>query len=102
MEDVQSIAKDIGKKAAKITDENFGHTVLTFRDRQAGIGLVYDPDVERYFYNVYCVETKLMKEIFTCEYEYLSEALENLNAEFGTWESQAFDEKKGCGSCVAK
>ena len=32
----------------------------------------------------------------------LSDALDVVNQEFGTWEAESFEEKKGCGSCVAK
>jgi hypothetical protein len=85
----------------KITTENYPYTVLTFRDRQAGVSVVFDPFRERYYYNAYCVEKKLLKELFSCEYDYLDDALNTINDEFGSWEVSSFD-KKGCGSCVAK
>jgi hypothetical protein len=85
----------------KITEDNYTHTVLTFRDRQAGISEIYDPEAEQFTYNVYCLERVLMKELYTCEYDYLTDALDVLNEEFGTWEAESFD-KKGCGSCAAK
>ena len=85
-----------------LTEENYTYTVLTFRDRQAGVSEVYDPDTDTFAYNAYCLERVLMKELFTCEYEFLSDALDSINEEFGTWAPQAFEEKKGCGSCVAK
>lgn len=85
-----------------ITEENYDHTVLVFRDRQAGISEVYDPDSDRYSYNAYCLEKKLVKELFTREYAYLSDAVQAINEEFGTWKTETFDEEKGCGSCVAK
>lgn len=85
-----------------LTEENYDHTVLVFRDRQAGVSEIYDPETARYSYNAYCLEKKLVKELFSCEYEFLSDALERVNEEFGTWQPESFDEEKGCGSCVAK
>lgn len=108
MENVTSIAHGhelatgIGLKAYKITSDNYDSNVLTFRDRQAGIGVVFDPDLDRYYYNVYCIETKLLKELFSCEYEFLADALDVLNAEFGTWDKVDLGDQKGCGSCAAK
>ncbi|MFK7824751.1 MAG: hypothetical protein AB8G05_11370 [Oligoflexales bacterium] len=87
----------------QLTEENYESDFLRFQDRQAGVSLVYDPCEERYYYNAYCVETKLLKELFSVEYRFLEEALETVNDEFGTWELVSFDKKKsGCGSCVAK
>lgn len=86
----------------RVTEENYEHTVLRFRDRQAGVGVVYDPEFDRYVYNVYCVETELLTELYTCEYEFLDEALKLLNDEFGQWEKFDLAAKKGCGTCVAK
>lgn len=86
----------------KLTDTNYDHTVLVFRERQAGISVIYDPDAERYSYNVYCVETKLLKELFTVEFDFLEDALSAVNDEFGTWEKVDLSAKKGCGTCVAK
>lgn len=85
-----------------ITAENFDYTILQFRDRQAGVSVIYDPEDDRYTYNAYCLETKLLEELFTCEYEFLDDALETINSEFGTWEKIDLSAKKGCGSCVAK
>lgn len=85
----------------KLNEENYTHTVLTFRDRQAGVSEIYDPDADQFTYNAYCLERVLMKELFTCEYDFLSDALDVINDEFGTWTEESF-EKKGCGSCVAK
>lgn len=90
------------KTAQKITAENYDHTILVFRDRQAGISEVYDPFDDRFHYNAYCLERKLMKELYTTEFEFLEDALTHINDEFGTWEPESFDQKKGCGSCVAK
>lgn len=87
----------------QLTEENYESDYLRFQDRQAGVSLVYDPYEERYYYNAYCVEMKLVKELFSVEYRFLEEALETINDEFGTWELVSFDKKKsGCGSCVAK
>jgi hypothetical protein len=81
--------------------ENYTHSVLTFRDRQAGVSEVYDPATEQFSYNAYCLEKKLIKELFSQEYDFLEDALAVVNDEFGTWQLESFD-KKGCGSCVAK
>jgi hypothetical protein len=86
----------------KLTAENFDHTVLQFRERQAGVSVIFDPESNRYTYNAYCLETKLLKELFTCEFEFLEDALELVNSEFGTWEIHDMSAKKGCGTCVAK
>lgn len=86
-----------------LTPENFLHTALRFKDRQAGVSLIYDPESQRYTYNAYCLETQLMKELFTCEYEDLEEALAVIQSEFGTWEVFDLTQKNsGCSSCVAK
>lgn len=89
-------------QTTKLTNENYSYSVLVFRDRQAGVSEVYDPFEKRYSYNAYCLEKKLVKELFSCEYEFLDDALGVVNSEFGTWELQSFEEEKGCGSCVAK
>jgi hypothetical protein len=86
----------------KLTTENYSHSVLVFRDRQAGVSEIYDPFENQYSYNAYCIEKKLVKELFTCEYEFLEDALYAINEEFGTWELESFEKDKGCGSCVAK
>ena len=85
-----------------LTNDNFEHAYLQFEDRQAGVGIVYDPGEERYFYNAYCIERTLLKELMAVEYEFLDDALETINAEFSTWELVLHEEKKGCGSCAAK
>ena len=87
--------------SAPISVDNFDHTVLVFRDRQAGVAAIYDPFEERYLYNAYCLEKKLMKELFSQEYDFLEDAITVINEEFGSWEMESFD-KKGCSSCVAK
>ena len=86
----------------KLTEENFSYSILQFRDRQAGVSVVYDPDLDTYSYNAYCLEAKLLKELFTFEYEFLGDALSVVNDEFGQWELVDLSAKKGCGSCVAK
>lgn len=86
----------------KLTTENFQTTVLNFRDRQAGVSIVFDGELERFFYNAYCIETKLLKELYSCEFDFLEDALDLINAEFGTWQKQELEDPKGCGSCIAK
>jgi hypothetical protein len=88
--------------ATPLTQENYTTTVLVFRDRQAGVSEIFDPGTGRFTYNAYCLEKKLLKELFTCEYDFLEDALEVINAEFGTWAVETFEAKSGCGSCVAK
>ena len=91
------------KSEWQINEENYEYTYLRFQDRQAGVNLVFDSFENRFFYNAYCVEVKLLNELFSVEYRYLEDALETINDEFGTWEVGVFDaKKKECGSCVAK
>ena len=90
------------KENWQINEENYEYSFLRFEDRQAGVSLVYDSNEDRYYYNAYCVEVKLLKDLFSIEYRYLEDALETINDEFGTWELAVFeDKKKECGSCVA-
>ena len=84
-----------------LNSENYTYTTLVFRDRQAGISEVYDPKEEKYSYNAYCLEKKLLKDLWSKEFDFLDDALTCVNEEFGSWESQSFD-KKGCSSCAAK
>ena len=88
----------------KLNDQNFQESYLRFRDRQAGVGVVYCPEENRYFYNAYCLEMKLLKELMSVEFEFLDDALEFIDDEFGTWDIENYEDKKdsGCGSCVAK
>jgi len=89
--------------AHKITGENYTHSILVFRDRQAGVSEIYDPMLEKYTYNAYCLEKKLLKDLWSKEFDYLEDALTRVNDEFGSWEKEEFEEEeKGCGSCVAK
>ena len=90
-------------QSESLTRENFLHTALRFRDRQAGVSVIFDPKTQQYTYNAYCIETKLVEELFTCEYDDLDDAVALIQSEFGTWESFDLNEKKsGCSSCVAK
>ena len=44
-----------------------------------------------------------MKELFTVEYDFLDDALDMINGEFGSWEIDSLGTKKSeCGSCIAK
>lgn len=88
-----------------LTQENFLEKAFVFRDRQAGISLIYDPKKERFSYNAYCLEKQIMKELFTVEYEFLEDALKVINEEFGSWDIKDLsndNKNSGCGSCVAK
>lgn len=85
----------------ELTEENFTHMTLNHNDRQAGVSLVFDPETSSYVYNAYLLEKKLLKELKSQEFEFLSDALAYVNDEFAGWELITFD-KKGCGSCAAK
>ncbi len=88
-----------------ITAENYEDKVLRFGTRQAGVGVVYDPFHDRFSYSAYCIETELLKEIFSVEHEFPEDAIALVNSEFGSWElTELHDKKKegGCGSCAAK
>ena len=102
MSDIHASATASPINGWALTEENFSHSILRFRDRQAGVSVVYDPDLDRYTYNAYCIEAQLLKELFTCEYEFLADALAVINEEFGQWEVFDLSAKSGCGSCVAK
>lgn len=87
--------------AAKLTADNYGWCFFKFRDRQAGVTAIYDPVAECYRYNSYCLEQKLLQEIYTQEFAFLDDALANTNLEFGNWEFQDLSWKKtACGSCA--
>jgi hypothetical protein len=86
-----------------LTTENYSHSFFNFEDRQAGVGLVFSPNENRFYYNAYCLEAKLLKELFSVEHEFLEDALITINDEFGQWELKSHEVKKeGCGTCVAK
>ncbi len=86
----------------KLNEENYTHSILQFRDRQAGVSEVYDPNSDSYTYNAYCIEAKILTELYSCEFEFLRDALDVINDEFGQWELIDLSAKSGCGSCVAK
>ena len=81
-----------------LTEENYQEKAYEFRDRQAGVSIIFDPKSESYTYNAYCLEKKLMKELFSVEHDYLQDALDQINQEFGTWDLTDLGEKSGCGS----
>jgi hypothetical protein len=90
-------------RGEQLNDQNYLEKVYRFQDRQAGVSLIFDPDENIFTYNAYCLETHLMKELFTVEQEYLDDALDLINAEFGSWELVDLSGKSsGCGSCAAK
>ncbi len=86
----------------KLNTENFDHKVLSFRDREAGVSVIFDPDSKQFTYNAYCLELKLMRELYSCEFYFLEDALNHIEEEFGSWELKELTKKSGCGSCVAK
>jgi hypothetical protein len=87
----------------KLTEENYYYSFFKFNDRQAGVSLIFSPEEEHYLYNSYCLETKRLNEIFSVESEFLSEAIDLINNEFGGWELVSLKEKQsGCSTCVAK
>ena len=91
----------IDKVKWKLTEDNYSASYLEFSDRQAGVSVVYSPDDNRYYYNVYCVERKILKEIYSVEFEFLSDALELLNNEFNSWELANYEKSK-CSTCSNK
>lgn len=82
--------------------ENYMDMVFKFNDRQAGISCIYSDETKSFSYNAYCLETKLLKELFSAEFSYLTDALELVNDEFGTWALVRLDGKSDCGTCAAK
>ncbi len=89
--------------AARLTAQNYGWCSFKFRDRQAGVTEIYDPLAKCYRYNSYCLEQKLLKEIYSKEFAFLDDALTHTNGEFGNWEFQDLSLKKpACGSCANK
>lgn len=85
----------------KITDANYLSSALVFRDRQAGVSEIYDPITEKFRYNAYCLERKILKELFSIEFDFLQDAISRINDEFGSWKLESLSDK-GCGNCVAK
>lgn len=86
--------------SAKLNEENYLEKGLRFRDRQAGVSLVYDPDRASFSYNAYCFEVKLMKELYASEFDFLEDALNLINDEFGSWELESLGTNSECSSCV--
>ncbi len=87
----------------QLNADNYLQSILRFRDRQAGVSLIFNPEENLYSYNAYCLETKIMKELYSVECDFLEEALEIINSEFGSWELvDLTNSESGCGSCVAK
>lgn len=89
-------------KVELLTEENFEGSYLRFQDRQAGVSLVYSHEDDKFYYNAYCVEMTLLKELLSVEFDYLDDALTFINEEFSSWEVASYEAKSGCGSCVAK
>lgn len=88
---------------SSLTPYNYLNKAFRFQARQAGVSLIFDPNTEQYTYNAYCLETEIMKELFTVEHDYLEDAIELVNQEFGNWELVDLgEEKTGCSSCAAK
>lgn len=85
-----------------LTKSNYQDSYLQFNDRQAGISLVYSDIEQSFFYNAYCIETKLLKELFSVEFDFLDDAIDMINSEFSSWSLQTFEKKSGCGNCAAK
>ncbi len=83
----------------ELTVENYEGSCLTFGDRQAGISHVYSPGNSRFYYHVYCVDRKSLTDIFSVEYEFLTDALETVNSEFAGWERQEYEAKSLCSTC---
>ena len=68
----------------RLTLNNWHSSYLRFQDRQAGVSLVYCPNQDRFVYNAYCIETKIFKELFTVEFEFVNDAIACINEEFKT------------------
>ncbi len=85
-----------------LSESNYLTKAYQFRDRQAGVSIIYDPTADVYSYNAYCLELVLMKELLTTEYEYLEDAIAFINSEFGNWELKDLQKPSGCGNCAAK
>lgn len=86
-----------------LNEENYLHSYLRFNDRQAGISVIYDPKKSEFSYNAYCIETKILKELVTVEFDFLEDGLSFVNSEFEGWTLEEFkSEESGCGNCSAK
>lgn len=86
-----------------ITADNFLYSCLVFEDRQAGVSTIYCHDSGEFFYHAYCFETKIHKDLMSCEFDSVEEACGYINDEFSSWQLTTLTEdKSGCGSCHAK
>ena len=81
-------------EANTITEDNYSYSYYNFEDRQSGISLVYSPSKKSYLYNVYCIEQTLLKELFTVEYDFLEDAINNV---LDTWILASFSIIPPCG-----
>lgn len=84
-----------------LTTENYDAKVLRFQDRQAGVSLIFDPDKDLFTYNAYCLELKSLKELFSIEFDELTDALDLVNSEFSEWTLADVYSKKSC-ACKSK
>ena len=83
-----------------LTAANYTYCYYVFRTRQAGVAEIYDPIKCLYVYNSYCLEQKLLKEIYSVEFSFLDDAIAHINAEFGNWEFRNIMLKKSaCNGC---
>ncbi|MDE3269114.1 MAG: hypothetical protein OYH77_02390 [Pseudomonadota bacterium] len=83
-----------------LTTLNYTYCYYVFRSRQAGVTAIYDPTQQLYVYNSYCLEQKLLKEIYSIEFGFLDDALAHINTEFGNWEFRNILLKKpACNGC---
>ena len=81
--------------SALLTQENFATMALHHRDRQAGVSMIYDPHQDIFVYNAYCIELKLLKELFSRECATLDEALAVINEEFAGWQLRELAQSGG-------
>ena len=85
-----------------ITADNYSYAYFRFQARQAGIAFSYCANRQQFIYNAYCMETELLKELTSVEFEYLEDAMQFINDEFSQWEFIEIPEDTGCGSCSNK
>ena len=85
---------------SQLKQKNFLHSCLAFEDRQAGVSIIYCHIEDKYFYNVYCMDVKILKDLMSVEFNNLDEALDYVNEEFGTWKlhNLALNDQKGCAA----
>ena len=91
----------MSEQPGALTPDNFTSMALRHRDRQAGVSMIYDPETDIFVYNAYCLELKLLKELFSHECATLEEALAVINDQFSTWElTELAVASEGCaGGC---